>query len=367
VSSLAHRGFVHLGMDVSKDSISLAVLPPDRDVAEMDKIFNDAGSVRRLVKRLGNPKKLWACYEAGPTGYDLYRQLAAMGVRCEVVAPSLVPKGRGDRVKTDKRDARRLAGLHRAGELTAIAVPTPAQEAVRDLCRTRGDMVQDLTRARNRLTKFLLRHSLVYRDGSNWSYRHERWLGSLHFEDRALAATYAHYRATVSLRDSSLATVEADLLPYCDTEPFSEQVHRLAAYRGVTRMGGLCLAAEVFDWRRFPRARPFMAFTGLTASEDSTGQSVHRGRITRAGNAHLRGQLCEAAWSYQHRPLVGLGIRGRQDGLSPKTLARSWEAQRRLCTRFRSLSARKNIRSVVATAVARELAGFLWAEMTAED
>ena len=174
MTSLAHRGFVHLGMDVSKDSISVAVLHPDRDLAVVDKISSDAESVRRLIKRVGRPSGLWACYEAGPTGYDLYRLLTKMGVRCDVVAPSLVPKGRGDRVKTDKRDARRLAGLHRAGELTAIAVPSPAQEAVRDLCRTRGDMVQDLTRARNRLTKFLLRHSLVYRDGSNWTCKFER-------------------------------------------------------------------------------------------------------------------------------------------------------------------------------------------------
>ena len=211
MTSLAHRGLVHLGMDVSRDSISVAVLHPDRDLAVVDKISSDAESVRRLVKRVGRPSGLWACYEAGPTGYDLYRLLTKMGVRCDVVAPSLVPKGRGDRVKTDKRDARRLAGLHRAGELTAIAVPSPAQEAVRDLCRTRGDMVQDLTRARNRLTKFLLRHSLVYRDGSNWTFKFERWLSGLHFEDRALAATFNHYRSTVQLRDSSLAAVEVDL------------------------------------------------------------------------------------------------------------------------------------------------------------
>ena len=155
MSSVAHRGFVHVGMDVSKDAIAVAVLLPDRDVAEVDKIFNDEESVRRLFKRLGRPSGLWACYEAGPTGYDLHRLLTSMRVRCDVVAPSLVPKGSGDRVKTDRRDARRLAGLHRAGELTAVAVPTPAQEAVRDLCRTRGDMVQDLTRARNRLSGFL--------------------------------------------------------------------------------------------------------------------------------------------------------------------------------------------------------------------
>ena len=172
MTSLAHRGFVHLGMDVSKDSISVAILHPDRDVAAVEKISSDSESVRRLLKKVGRPSGIWACYEAGPTGYDLYRLLASMKVRCDVVAPSLVPKGRGDRVKTDKRDSRRLAGLHRAGQLTPIAVPDPAQEAVRDLCRTRGDMVEDLTRARNRLTKFLLRHSMIYRDGTNWTIRH---------------------------------------------------------------------------------------------------------------------------------------------------------------------------------------------------
>jgi transposase len=367
VSSVAHRGLVHIGMDVSKDAIVVAVLHPDRDVAEVDKIFNDDESVRRLVKRLGRPSGLWACYEAGPTGYDLHRLLTALRVRCDVVAPSLIPKGAGDRVKTDRRDARRLAGLHRAGELTAIAVPTPAQEAVRDLCRTRGDMVQDLTRARNRLSGFLLRHSTVWRGGSTWTDRHYRWLAGVHFEDRALASTYGHYLATVRLRDTALESVEADLTPWCDREPFGEQVARLAAYRGVTRLGGLCLAAEVFDWRRFPRARPFMSFTGLVPSENSTGNTQRRGHITRAGNAHRRGQLCEAAWSYQHRPSVGAGIRQRQTGVAPATAARSWAAQVRLSSRFHQLAAHKNVRSVVAAAIARELAGFLWAEMVAPD
>jgi transposase len=367
MTSLAHRGLVHLGLDVSKDSISVAILAPDRDVAVVDKISSDAESVRRLIKRTGRASGIWACYEAGPTGYDLYRLLASMGVRCDVVAPSLVPKGRGDRVKTDRRDSRRLAGLHRAGELTPIAVPSPAQEAVRDLCRTRGDMVEDLTRARNRLTKFLLRHSMIYRGGSNWTIRHERWLSGLVFDDKALAATFGHYRSTVQLRDTALAAVETDLRGYFATDPFADAVARLGAYRGVTHMGALCLGAEVFDWRRFPTARPFMAFTGLTCSEHSSGLSEHRGAITRAGNSHIRGQLCEAAWSYQHHPGLGPTIRQRQDGASAATIARSWKAQVRLCKRFAALAARKNVKSVVATAVARELAGFLWAEMTASD
>jgi transposase len=367
MTSLSHRGLIHLGMDVSRDSISAAILHPDKDTAQVEKIFADEPSVRKLIKRIGKPSSIFACYEAGPTGYDLYRLLTSMAVRCEVVAPSLVPKGRGDRVKTDKRDAKHLAGLHRAGALTAIGVPTPAQEAVRDLCRTRGDMVQDLTRARNRLTKFLLRHSLVYRGGSNWTMCHDRWLSSLNFCDKALAATFSHYRATVKLREASLHAVEADLSAYLRTDPFAEAVLRLGAYRGITHMGALSLGAEVFDWRRFEKARPFMSFTGLTCSENSTGLSEHRGAITRAGNAHIRAQLCESAWAYQFRPAIGVVLKRRQEGAPMSTVARSWAAQTRLCKRFQRLAARKNVKSVVAAAVARELAGFLWAEMTASD
>jgi transposase len=366
VSSVSHRGFTHLGLDVSKDSIAVAVLEPDRDRARVRKIFHDERSVRRLIDGFDDRSKLWACYEAGPTGYELYRLLTALGVRCDVVAPSLVPKRRGDRIKTDNRDARLLAGLHRAGELTAVAVPSPSQEAVRDLCRTRGDMVEDLTQARNRLTHFLLRHSLVWRDGSNWTLNHRRWLASLHFDDRALAATFGHYRATLALREGSLHAVERDLASYYDQPPFGEQSHRLAAYRGVTRMGGLCLAAEIFDWRRFPAARSFMCFTGLVPSEDSSGLSEHRGNITHAGNRHVRAQLIEAAWSYRHRPHIGAGIATRHQGLAPDVVARAWHAQLRLSRRFRHLAARTNVQSVVATAIARELAGFLWAEMTAD-
>jgi hypothetical protein len=176
-----------------------------------------------------------------------------------------------------------------------------------------------------------------------------------------------HYRATVNLRDTTLAAVEADLADYFGTEPFGEAVLRLGAYRGITHMGALCLGAEVFDWRRFPKARSFMNFTGLTCSEHSSGLSTHRGWITRAGNSHIRGQLTEAAWSYNHLAHVGHGLRERQEGVPAVTIARSWSAQTRLSKRFCSLAARKNVKSVVAAAVARELAGFLWAEMTGVD
>jgi transposase len=352
-------------MDVHKDSISVGILNPGQERPDVEKIFHDEASVRRLIDRFPDRTLLWSCYEAGPTGYDLARLLKSLGVHCEVIAPSMIPRASGDKVKTDARDCRRLARLHRAGELVAVRIPTPFEEAVRDLCRTRGDMVEDLTRARNRLSKFLLRHSRVWRDGSNWTVKHEAWLRGLSFDEPALRTTFDHYRAVVLSRDAALAAVEADLSTWFDKEPFAGPVRRLAAYRGVTTMGALCLQAEVCDWRRFARAASFMGFVGLVPSEYSTGKSSHRGHLTKAGNVHLRAQLVESAWSYQHRPYVGRVIAERQDGLAPEVVARAWSAQLRLCGRFRHLAERKNTKSVVAAAIARELAGFLWAEMVA--
>jgi transposase len=308
---------------------------------------------------------LRACYEAGPTGFELARLLASMGVGCQVIAPSLIPKAPGDKVKTDRRDCRRLARLHRAGELVCVRIPTVQEEAVRDLCRTRSDMVQDLTRARNRLGKFLLRHGRVWRGGATWTLKHQAWLGSQRFELPAMAQTFGHYLAVVEVRNAQLDAVEADLAGWCDRAPFDWQVARLAAYRGITRLGALTLAAEVADWRRFATASQFMGFCGLVPSEYSSGNTVHRGRLTKAGNAHLRAQLVESAWALKHRPAVGVQIARRQQGLPPQVAARAWAAQQRLCARFRVLAARKNIKSIVAAAIARELAGFLWAEMTA--
>lgn len=363
--SVSHRGLIHLGMDVHRDSISVAILEPDREAAEVDRVFNDEYSVRRLIARFPDPKNLRTCYEAGPTGYDLHRLLTSLGVGCDVVAPSLIPKAPGDRVKTDRRDCRRLARLHRAGELVPIRVPTPGEEAIRDLCRARGDMVEDRTRARHRLSKFLLRHGRVYREHRAWTMAHERWLCSQRFDERALRTTYDHYRSVLEARDAQIAAVESDLVPYFAVEPFGEQVARLAAYRGISHMGALTLASEVCDWRRFARGTQFMGFCGLVPSEHSSGSSTRRGQITKAGNEHLRTQLVESAWSYQHRAGVGATLKKRQEALPPEVVARAWTAQLRLCGRFRRLAARKTSKNVVVTAVARELAGFLWAEMAA--
>jgi transposase len=331
----------------------------------VERIAHDEASIRRLVGRFSDPRMLRACYEAGPTGYELARLLDRLHVCCQVIAPSLIPKAPGDRVKTDRRDCRRLARLYRAGELVAIRIPSVQEEAVRDLCRARADTVTDRTRARHRLSKFLLRHGRVWRGGNAWTLTHQRWLLQQRFEEPALAATYAHYRAVLDARDAQLEAIEADLAGWYDRAPFADAVHRLAAYRGITRLGALTLASEVCDWRRFPQAAAFAGFCGLVPSEYSSGGSTRRGHITKTGNAHLRAQLVESAWSYQYRPAVGADLRQRQQGLDPQVLARAWAAQLRLCGRFRRLAARKDSKNVVVTAIARELAGFLWAEMAA--
>jgi transposase len=321
--------------------------------------------VRRLLAQFPNRRGLRACYEAGPTGYELARLLHSVGVRCEVIAPALIPKAPGDKVKTDRRDCRRLARLFRAGELTSIRVPTVAEEAVRHLCRARADMLADRSRARHRLSKSLLRHGHIWRGGSTWTFAHERWLTSQRFDDPARSTTYGHYRATLQARDAALEAIEADLATWDDQPPFADAVARLAAYRGVTRLGALRLASEVGDWRRFASAPQFMGLCGLTPSESSSGERTRRGHITKTGNRHLHAQLVESAWAYQYRAAATLELRRRQQGLPPEVVARAWTAQLRLCGRFRRLAARKQCRPVAVIAVARELAGFLWAEMTA--
>ena len=365
MTSVKDRDCIHLGLDVHKNTISVGVLEPDAETPRTDKISSDWDAVKHLLARFDDLSRLRVCYEAGPTGYELARLLRAAGVACEVIAPSLIPTAPCDKVKTDRRDCARLARLHRAGELVAIRIPTVAEEAVRDLCRARADMVIDQTRARHRLGKFLLRHGRVWYGGTNWTFKHEEWVRSQRFDDLALTATFNHYRATLTAREAAVAAIEADLVSWFTRAPFADAVSRLCAYRGITQVGALTLASEVCDWRRFPSAGAFMGFCGLVPSEYSSGERVHRGHITHAGNLHLRTQLVESAWAYKSKPAVGATIARRQVGLDPAVTARAWAAQLRLCGRFRRLEARKSSRNVVVTAIARELAGFIWAEMTA--
>ena len=356
-------GPIHLGMDTSKNTIVVGILLPGDEVPVIDRIWNEEGAVRHLVSRLGDPAALRACYEAGPCGFELHRLLASVGVACDVVAPSLIPRRAGERVKTDKRDASRLARLHRAGELTAIRVPAEAEEAVRDLVRARAALLADRKRAQQRITAMLLRHGRVWRS-TYWTGAHEQWIAGQRFGEPALAAALGHYRAALDTRRAELDAIEAELEPWAGRAPLAEAVARLGCYRGIAAITGLVLAAEVVDWRRFASARAFMGFTGLVPAEYSSGERTRRGAITKAGSEPVRTALIEAAWSYRHKPAIGVTLRRRQHDASPQTLARSWQAQRRLYGRYKTMTARGKPAGVAVTAMARELAGFVWAEMT---
>ena len=355
---------VHVAFDTSKDTLVAGILRPGEETATIERVFNDDASIRRFVKGFPEPGRLRTCYEAGPGGYELHRLLGTLGVHCEVIAPALIPVAPGDRVKTDKRDARRLVRQLRSGELVAIRVPSRVEEAVRDLCRARGDALEDLTRAKNRLAHFLLRHGRVYR-GVSWTFRHRNWLGTQTFEEQAATTTFGRYRATVQCREAELEAIEVDLAYYFDSQPFATPVRRLSAYRGVDHLGALVLQAEVCDWRRFANRGQAGAFCGLVPSEYSSGASVHRGQLTRAGNAHLRRQLVESAWAYRSGPSLGVTLRRRHEGVPAQTVARAWEAQVDLCRRFRQLDARKPVRGTVVAAIARRLIGVLHTEMVA--
>jgi transposase len=351
-------------MDTPENTIVVGILNPGEEVPVLDRVWNEEGSVRHLIGRLGEVSALRVCYEAGPGGFELYRLLASMGVACDVVAPSLIPRRSGDRVKTDKRDASRLARLHRAGELTPIRVPTQAEEAVRDLVRARAALLADRKRAQQRITAMLMRHGRVWRSGSSWTQAHERWIAGQRFDEPALAAALAHYRAALDTRQAELGAAGAELVPWAAREPLGPLAARLGCYRGIAELTGLTLAAEVVDWRRFPSARAFMGFTGLVPAEYSSGERTRRGPVTKTGSGPARTALIEAAWAYRHKPAIGAGLHRRQRGASPDTLARSWRAQRRLHARYQALTARRKPPGMALTAVARELAGFVWAEMT---
>jgi transposase len=277
----------------------------------------------------------------------------------------LIPRVAGDRVKTDRRDCRRLARLHRAGELRAIRVPSVAEEGVRDLCRARTDLVIDRRRARQRLGGFSLRHGRVYRAGAAGTQRHRAWLEGQRFDDPAVARTHAHYLAVLTEQRSRRERYRRRAGVWFAHPLFADSVAGLAAYRGVDALAALVLATEVCDWRRFATAGEFMGFCGLVPSEYSSGAHVRRGKLTKAGNVAVRTQLVESAWAYQFPARVTREIARRHEGPDPQVLARAWRAQPRLSRRFRTLAARKDSRSVVAAAIARELAGFVWAEMTA--
>jgi len=355
----------YLGLDVHAEAITVAVAEPSGEVRWLGEIPNRLESVRRLVKRLGPSEQLRACYEAGPTGYVLYWQLTQLGVHGDVVAPTLVPVKPGDRVKTNRRDAEKLARSYRAGDLTPVWVPDAAHEALRDLVRAREAAQQDQLRARHRLTKFLLRQGRRPPAGVKaWTGRYLTWVQrEVRFEQVAQEAVLLDYLHEVEHAAARLERLERAIEQAVEAAPPAMRavIEALQALRGIAKLSAVTMVAEVGEFSRFATPRQLMGYSGAVASEPSTGQRVRQGGITKMGNAHLRRIVVEAAWAYRHRPALGSSLKQRQQRVSPAVREIAWQAQHRLHQRYRRLLGRGKLKPQVVTAVARELLGFVWA------
>jgi transposase len=320
--------------------------------------------VGRLIRKLGRPEQLRVCYEAGPTGYVLYWQLSELGVKCEVVAPTLVPVKAGDRVKTDRRDAEKLARCYRAGDLTAVWVPDAAHEALRDLVRARLAAKRDQLRARNRLSKFLLRHGRRPPEGTSaWTLKYLTWVRREIFEQAAQQATLIDYLHEVEHEAERIERLERSIDTAIQTLPVKIRavIEALQSLRGVAKISAVSIMAEVGELSRFESARQLMGYSGAVSREHSSGERIRRGAISKTGNAHLRRIVVEAAWAYRHRPGLGPTLRARQRDQSEDIKAIAWKAQHRLHARYAKLLARGKPKQQVITAVGRELIGFIWA------
>jgi transposase len=359
-----HESTLIIAFDQHAASVVAAVLLPGQRTPALHELSPDLSTIGRFVDRVGRRGPVRCCYEAGPCGFELQRFLQARETGCDVIAPALIPRRAGDRIKTDRRDAGQLAVLYRAGALTAIHIPTEQEEAARDLLRCREDIRADLLRARHRLSKFLLRHGRRFTGTKKaWSKAHDAWLRAQTWPLPALAQTHAAYLRTVDEAIARLRTVEEDLRALLTLEPLRPRVERLRCFRGIDDLTALTIATELGDPRRFASAPRAMAFVGLVPSEHSSGTKRARGAITKTGNAHLRRVLVEAAWHYRHRPFVGAALRRRQRGAPPAIVAHAWTAQQRLHRRYHRLAGRGKVKQQVTTAIARELTGFVWAAL----
>jgi transposase len=354
----------YVGWDVDSEKIMVAVAEPGGEVRALGAIPYREESVRRLIRKLGPAKRLRVCYEAGPHGYGLYWLLTKLGVHCDVVAPTLVPVKSGDRVKTNRRDAEKLARCYRSGDLTAVWVPDAAHEALRDLVRAREVAKKDQLRARHRLGKFLLRRGLRAAEGvKNWTLKHLLWIKTLRFERPEQEATFLDYLHEVEHQAERVKRLDLAIDQAIESAPVEMRalIAALQALRGIQTVSAATLVAEVGPVSRFARPRQLMGYSGMVSSENSTGTSVRRGAITKTGNAHVRRILGEAAWAYQYRPAMSPELKKRQEGLSEDVKEIAWKAQHRLCSRYRRLTAKGKLRQKVMTAIGRELLGFIWA------
>jgi len=351
-----------VGLDVHAETIEVGVAQAGREPGRcVASIKHDVPKLLKVLGRYGDPTEVHVVYEAGPSGYGLQRALAQRGYHCEVIAPSLIPRRAGDRVKTDRRDCKRLAELARAGELRAVWIPDAADEAIRDLARAREDAVNARTQARQQLKAFLLRHQVRYPQRTSWTKTFYRWLSTLSFAGDGAQTAFTEYWQAVSAADERVGRLTAALVRSIAGWRFEPVVKALLALRGIDQISAIGLVAEIGDIGRFAQAPQLMSYLGLVPAEHSSGERVVRGSITKAGNAHARRLLVEAAWSYRFRARVGYAAQRRAEDL-PQTLRdMAWKAQLRLTSRFARLRARGVHHNKICVAIARELAGFVWA------
>jgi transposase len=353
-----------IGVDVAKLRNAVAVADTGRDgeVRFYGEVDASPDSMRRLAARLaGKYQRLHFCYEAGPTGYGLHRLLTGLGHSCIVVAPSLIPRKPSDRVKTNRRDAVSLARLLRAGELTAVWVPDTAHEAMRGLVRARAAAARDVGTKKRQVSAFLLRHSRLFSRKKNWGARYRGWLQEQSFEHPADQIVLQELLEDVRLGEERRGRIERAIEEFLPSWGLAPIVEALQALRGIELVTAVTLVVEVGDIGRFESPRRLMAYIGLVPGERSTGETVRRGSITKMGNARLRHLLVESAWTYRHPPRVGKAKLAKLERVSPKVREIAWKAQSRLTARYRALTARGKKTTVACTAIARELAAFMWA------
>lgn len=360
----------YLGLDVHAATIAVAIAEGRGEVRSLGTIENRPEAIERLLKKLGNLSTLHVCYEAGPTGYVLYWQLTKLGVHCEVIAPSLVPVKAGDRIKTDRRDAEKLARALRAGDLTSVFVPSAEHEALRDLVRAREAAKTDELRARHRLSKYLLRCGKYPPAGARaWTLTYWRWLKTVKFEQPAQNVALLEFIVEVEHQGARIARLDKAIDDAIAGAPqeLKAVIEALQSLRGVAKITAVTVAVEVGTFQRFERATQLMSYTGIVPSERSSGLRERRGAITKAGNSHLRRVLIEAAHHYRHQPRLSSRQRALQRDLDPRVVEIACKAQLRLSRRYTQLSSKSKPVAKVVTAVARELVGFIWAIGTAAE